>query len=385
MKTLIAAISFVVATAWVSASRAEPETAEQTWNSATLTWNRVALEAVARAKPTQHQAARLLAHLSLAQHAAVIDAGDAEAVRDAVATASMRVISDLLPSQAAFAEERHRQLGARGGDQGHRVARRVLAQANQDGFAQKWSGQVPQTENAWRSLANPTAPPAYPAIGTMRTFFLASGSALRPAPPPEVGSRRFADDLAEVRRHTQSPTEESTRIAKFYDMTTGTMAAGFWNERAGELMGSDSLDERQATTILVTVNTAMMDALVACHDAKYAYWVARPSQADPSIKPLIGVPNHPSYPSNHSCLSTAAGHVLAHFFPQDRGRLEGIAREAGMSRIYAGLHFGFDVDAGEEIGRKVAAVAVARHADMLARWTQTSVGALDDDPSGQRN
>ena len=37
------------------------------------------------------------------------------------------------------------------------------------------------------------------------------------------------------------------------------------------------------------------------------------------------------------------------------------------------FHYRFDVDAGEEIGRKIAAVAVARHADMLARWTRTLV------------
>lgn len=384
MKTLISAVSFAAATVWASAAWAGPGTEEQDQSSASLTWNRIALEAVTRAKPTQHQTARLLAHVSLAQHAAVTGAADAEAARDAVASASMRVIAELLPSQAAFVEERHRQLQARASEQGFRVALHVLAQASRDGFAQKWNGQPPQAENAWRSLANPPAPPAYPAIGGMRTFFLESGSALRPAPSPEVGSKRFVDDLAEVRRYTESPTQESTRIAKFYDMTTGTMAAGFWNERAADLIRRDALDEFQATSVLATVNAAMMDALVACHDAKYAYWVPRPSQADPSIKPLIGVPNHPSYPSNHSCLSTAAGHVLADFFPRDRGRLEAIAQEAGMSRILAGLHYRFDVAAGEEIGRKVAAVALARRGEVLARWTDTPVGVREGDRLGMR-
>jgi hypothetical protein len=186
--------------------------------------------------------------------------------------------------------------------------------------------------------------------------------------------------MAEVRRHTAEPTDESRRIAKFYDMTTGTLAAGFWNERATELVRRDRIGGRQATIVLATMNAAIMDALVACHDAKYVYWVPRPSQADPAIKPLIGVPNHPSYPSNHSCLSTAASQVLAHFFPQDRARLEGIGTEAGVSRIYAGLHYRFDVDAGEEIGRKVAGTVVSRHAEMLARTTQRLLAAADVDP-----
>ncbi|MNC94137.1 hypothetical protein D3C83_109180 [compost metagenome] len=50
--------------------------------------------------------------------------------------------------------------------------------------------------------------------------------------------------------------------------------------------------------------------------------------------------------------------------------MESIATEAGVSRIYAGLHYRFDVEAGEDIGRKVANVAIARHAQMLAKWTQ---------------
>lgn len=118
------------------------------------------------------------------------------------------------------------------------------------------------------------------------------------------------------------------------------------------------------------MNTAMLDALIACHDTKYVYWVPRPSQADPAIKPQIGVPNHPSYPSNHSCLSTAAALVLAHFYPQEHPLMEATAAEAEVSRIYAGIHYRFDVEAGEDIGRKVAAAAVSRHAQMLARFTR---------------
>jgi hypothetical protein len=367
-------VSFVAVSAWAGASWAD--SGASTPATATLTWNRVALEAVERAKPTQHQAARLLALVSIAQHAALAEAGNREAAHDAIAGASMRVIADLLPSQAAFAEERHRQLRPQAGDEGLHAAERALAHAHGDGFAQSGSAGAPQAAYAWRSLANPPAPPAYAAIGAMRTFFIASGSAFRPGPPPELGSALFLDDLAEVRRHTQAPTEESARIAKFYDMTSGTLAAGFWNEQAADLIRREAVSERQAARILATVNAAMMDAFVACHDAKYTYWVPRPSQADPAIKPLIKVPNHPSYPSNHSCISTTAALVLAHFFPQDRGRLEGMAKEAGMARIYAGLHYRFDVDAGEEIGRKVSTVAVARHAEMLSRWTRTVVSAF---------
>ena len=204
-------------------------------------------------------------------------------------------------------------------------------------------------------------------MGGMRTLVIDSGAALRPGPPPAVGSAAFAKDLAEVRQYTVAPTPETTRLAQFYDMTTGGMTAGFWNTEAAALLGGARLSEAQTTAVLAATNMAMMDAVVACHDAKYSYWLPRPSQMDAAIKPLIGLPNHPAYPSNHSCISTAAAHVLAHFFPGQRTRLEGIAKEAGLSRIYAGLHYRFDVLAGEDIGRKVAAAVVAQHARVLAR------------------
>ena len=96
----------------------------------------------------------------------------------------------------------------------------------------------------------------------MRTLIIEAGNTFRPAPPPAIGSARFLEGLAEVRRHTTAPTEESVRIAKFYDMTTGTLAAGFWNEQAGELVRRNGAGERQATIVLATMNAAIMDALV---------------------------------------------------------------------------------------------------------------------------
>jgi len=371
MKTLICAATLAAMMSAITTAHAETRgaTTQESATSATIAWNKIALESIERAKPTQHQAIRLLTHVSLAQYAALAGANES-AARDAVAAASVRVISELMPTQASFAQQRYVQSQAGTNDAGQSAAQRVLDEARSDGFATAWNGQAPQAAWAWRSLTNPPASPAYPAIGGMRTFFAESGNSFRPVTAPAPGSARFSTDIAEVRSFTEAPTAETTRIAKFYDMTSGTMAGGFWNERAVELARRYSTGERQTAAVLVTINAAMLDALVACHEAKYVYWVPRPSQADPSIKPLIGVPNHPSYPSNHSCLSTAAALVLAHFYPQEHPQMERIATEAGVSRIYAGLHYRFDVEAGEDIGRKVANVAIARHAQMLAKWTQ---------------
>ena len=46
-------------------------------------------------------------------------------------------------------------------------------------------------------------------------------------------------------------------------------------------------------------------------------------------------------------------------FPDERDRLEAIAQEASLSRLYAGIHYRFDMVAGLALGRAVAAKAVA--------------------------
>ena len=101
------------------------------------------------------------------------------------------------------------------------------------------------------------------------------------------------------------------------------------------------------------------DAIIGCFDAKYHYWLLRPVQADPGIATLFATPPHPSYPSAHSCVSGAMTGVLAASFPSERGRLAAVAEEASLSRLYAGIHYRFDMVAGLALGGRVAAKALA--------------------------
>jgi hypothetical protein len=45
-------------------------------------------------------------------------------------------------------------------------------------------------------------------------------------------------------------------------------------------------------------------------------------------------------------------------FPRDRARFEAIINDAGMSRVYGGIHYRFDIDAGRDIGLAAAALAL---------------------------
>jgi membrane-associated phospholipid phosphatase len=199
-------------------------------------------------------------------------------------------------------------------------------------------------------------------LGQMRPFFMSSGDQFRPGPPPAFGSAAYLAALAEVRTISDTRTPEQLAIARYWAATTGSLAAGFWNDEASKLVVSHHLDERRAAHALALMNMAAMDANIACHDAKYTYGLIRPSQADPAITLPIGLPNHPSYPSNHACVSGSAAYVLGALMPDQAARLAAMADEAGESRIFAGIHYRFDKDAGLGIARQVADLAVASDA-----------------------
>jgi membrane-associated phospholipid phosphatase len=109
------------------------------------------------------------------------------------------------------------------------------------------------------------------------------------------------------------------------------------------------------------VHVAHYDAYVASQDAKFHYWTARPNQFDPTLTTVVPTPNFPSYPSNASTVGMAAAHVLGHLFPREASRYRSWADEFGESRIWAGIHFRSDVQAGWDLGRRVG-MAVSERA-----------------------
>ena len=72
-------------------------------------------------------------------------------------------------------------------------------------------------------------------------------------------------------------------------------------------------------------------------------------------------PPFPSYVSGHSSTSGAASTVLAAFFPADATRLRAMAEEAAVSRLYGGIHYRSDNEAGLALGRRVGGVALREY------------------------
>ena len=81
---------------------------------------------------------------------------------------------------------------------------------------------------------------------------------------------------------------------------------------------------------------------------------------DPAITTVFATPNHPSYPSAHSCLSGAVGTVLAAEFPSEAAPLNAIVDQAGEARIMGGIHVRTDVDTGKALGQRVGEVVWTR-------------------------
>jgi hypothetical protein len=340
-------------------------------HTSTMRWNEYACDVIARNQAGQFPASRTLAYVNLAINNAIVVARQQGRAPDgAVAGAAAMTLTYLFPKEeeaigqrlagemAATGIDRRAEFAA-GVEIGRASAAYVIAAAKTDRSDLLWAGPLPSGANVWLSRAQPARPPLGPRLGEMRTFFLVSGADYRAPPPPAYDSPAFRATLAEVRAISDRRSDEQIRIAQYWEGLSGSFNAGFWNETTRRAIAAHRLSEAESARVLALVHMASVDATIACHDSKYIYWVARPTQLDPAIHLAIGVPNHPSYPSNHACISGTIGLVLDTQFSDEGGRYLAMAREAGESRIYGGIHYRIDVDEGFVIARKVAARVLA--------------------------
>jgi len=348
-------------------------------NNAPVYWNGVARELVATYRFNALQAIRGYSIVSVAQYNAAIAAEKASAQGNhpsphvAIAAASVVALSYLHPAEAAHLEARLTQYlvqeewpGNRRTDResgeaiGRAVAAHIVGRAQTDRFFDPLVGPIPTGPGVWFSAGAPVGP----RVGHAKTYLLESGHQFRPAPPPAFGSPAFLAAVAEVRQISDTRSAEQDAKAKFWNLPAGThQPPGYWNEVAANLAVQRRLNERETAHTLALMNMVAFDGVVAAHEAKYFYWLLRPSQADPGITLSVGLPNFPSYPSNHATISAGMARVLGARFPSEAGRLDALADEAALSRVLGGIHYRFDGEAGLALGRTVAAWALAHDVD----------------------
>jgi hypothetical protein len=160
-----------------------------------------------------------------------------------------------------------------------------------------------------------------------------------------------------------------------------------WNNVAADTVRARSLSLVEAARLFAVVNVSIHDALQTTQASKFVYGVWRPvtairaadtdlnaaTEPDPNWLPLIVTPPYPSYAGNLAAIGASAARALelvsgADDMPvsitwkQSGGpdvirHYDGFrqaADEEAMARIYGGIHYRFDQDAGQQVGRSVA-------------------------------
>ncbi len=172
-------------------------------------------------------------------------------------------------------------------------------------------------------------------------------------------------------KHQLSPEQKA--IALFWADNAGETGTpvGHWLSIAGQMIGERQLSERDAATLVLATALSQADAFIAAWGYKYQFNVVRPRMyirrvIDSTWEPLIPTPPFPEYPAGHSTQSAAAATVMTALlgatpFSDSTSVSLGHAvrtfpsflaasAEAGMSRIYGGIHFPAGNTSGAALG-----------------------------------
>ncbi|MBV9601659.1 MAG: vanadium-dependent haloperoxidase [Chloroflexi bacterium] len=220
-----------------------------------------------------------------------------------------------------------------------------------------------------------------PGAGTWKTWVLASGAAVRPAPPPDQGPTQT--ELAQL--HDLESQRDAAALDQIAYWDTADPAYR-WNQMAETRFSQLTAPAGQRGMALLSV--AIYDATIATWDAKFAYTRSHPSDADPTLHPVLANPATWSYPSERAVVAGAASSILAYLFPDDQAALTSAAEQAGQSRLLAGVEYPSDVAAGLALGRSVAARTIdwANSDGSAAVWDGTmpnTPGHWTPDPGTQ--
>jgi len=367
-------------------------------------WNNAALDAIRAGNTAPPVASRSLAIL----HVSIYDAVNGierthepylvesvvqrSASRPAAASAAAHLaLVNLFPSNASIFDALHAAILAAIPDSPHKragivwgefVANQILATRANDGS----NAIVPPPGGSGPGVWIPT-PPAFrpyllPQWGFVVPFAMSSSSQFRPPGPPSLDSQQYAADYEEVKQLGalvgSTRTEDQTEIALFWADGAGTETPpGHWNSIAQIIAAARGNTLEENARLFALLDIALADAAICAWDAKYTFHFWRPvtaiAFAEPELDwmPLLVTPPFPEYTSGHSTFSGAGATVLPLFYGTENlpftvgsDFLPGVYRsfstpfdaseEAGVSRIYGGIHFhSANVDglqAGSSIG-----------------------------------
>lgn len=250
------------------------------------------------------------------------------------------------------------------------------------GFPLEW--ELPKGEDKWvpTSLVRQQQLPLLPEWGNKRTFAVPNGATCAtPGNPPYSTDpeSQFYKEALEVYDTVKNATPEQIAIARFWsdDPMLSMTPPGHWVSIALQVAEHEDLPLDENVDLLARMGIAMADAFVGCWADKYDYNLLRPITyikrvIDPKWEPILNTPPFPEYPSGHSTVSGAMEAVMTAFFgdnytfedrtgspdgrnPRTFASFRAAAEEAGISRLYGGIHFHSAIVDGLEQGRCIAA------------------------------
>ncbi|MFZ0159779.1 MAG: vanadium-dependent haloperoxidase, partial [Kineosporiaceae bacterium] len=294
---------------------------------------------------------------------------------------------------------------------GRAAAAAILARRSADGSdTQLADNTFPQGTRPGQWRFTPDRPFAFaPGWGTVKPFVLKDAAQFLPGPPPALTGRRYARDVAEVKRlggdgvtTPSARTAQQTQTALFWLQSSPLV----WNQVARSALASRHLDLWEQARLFGLLNMALADGYIASFTTKYHYRFWRPVTAirlagsdgnprthpDPTWTPLATTPPIPDYESAHTVEGDAAAAVLRGVLGTDRvdfsicsytlpagstctdahpvmrhyTSLSRAAWDNGESRIYIGFHFRTAVEKGHAMGKSVGRLAVREAMEPLS-------------------
>ena len=382
-----------------------------------IVWNSIALQAVRNAHLQAPDASRVYAIVAISVYDAVnavdpkyasygnlrINVSSRASADVAAASAAEAALAGLFPDQAdMFQSELNVTLSAvpagkgrnLGVALGNSIANQILAIRSNDG-SNVTVHYVPGTgPGDWIPTPPAYAPAVDPQWGQVTPFALTSSSQFQPPPPPAITSAQYAQEVDQVEAlggvTSTVRTADETQAARFWSDLAGTFdPPGHWNQIAEIAALTSHANLENSARAFALVNIALADAGIEAWNVKYTDNTVRPVTvirdgadgvnpqivADPTWTPLWNTPAFPSYISGHSTFSAAAATALTSIFgdnfaftdpgdptedlaPRHFTSFEQAAQEAGMSRIWGGIHFMSDNVAGLQVGGEVGQYVV---------------------------
>jgi hypothetical protein len=269
---------------------------------------------------------------------------------------------------------------------GEAVAAKVLEARANDG-ASAADAYRPKTR---AGVYVPTPIPVTSTWPNVRPFVLTTPSQFRPGPPIALNGKQWAVNYNEVKdlggKASTKRTAKRTEDARFW-LITGPQST---DPIARQLVAAKKMSIADSSRFMAVAAVALADAYISVMDAKYHHNFWRPitavrngdiddnpaTERDATWQPIDNTPMHPEYPCAHCISSAALGAVVETMFgtadvpeitmtsataPGVTHRwtnLRTYADEVANARIWAGFHYRFSAQVGQDMGRKIGAYVV---------------------------